>query len=131
LSGSWRPSRAGTPTPSRLYTPNRRFCTTRSSRSRRRATIRAAEQELFDSFSDIEVELRSALAGESTCAAEVLLRATNTGPIDLGGDHPVAATHKRIEAEMVWVFDVRDDGLIVEERDYLDTAALMRQLGLD
>jgi hypothetical protein len=31
---------------------------------------------------------------------------------------------------MVWVFDVRDDGLIVE-RDYLETAALMRQLGLD
>jgi steroid delta-isomerase-like uncharacterized protein len=99
--------------------------------ARGRATIRAAEQELFDSFSDIEAELRSALAGESTCAAEVLLRATNTGPIDLGGDHPVAATHKRIEAEMVWVFDVRDDGLIVETRDYLDTAALMRQLGLD
>lgn len=73
--------------------------------ARGRATIRAAEQELFESFSDIEVELRSALAGESTCAAEVLLRATNTGPIDLGGDHPVAATHKRIEAEMVWVFD--------------------------
>jgi steroid delta-isomerase-like uncharacterized protein len=98
--------------------------------ARGRAAICAAEQELFDSFSDIEVELRSVLAGESTCAAEVILTATNTGPIDLGGDQPVAATHKRIEGAMVWVFDLGDDGLIVEERDYLDTAALMRQLGL-
>jgi hypothetical protein len=32
---------------------------------------------------------------------------------------------------MVWVFDVGDGGLIVEERDCLDTAALMGQLGLD
>jgi steroid delta-isomerase-like uncharacterized protein len=98
--------------------------------ARGRAAIRAAEQELFDSFSDIEVELSSVLAGQSTCAAEVILRATNTGPIDLGGDEPVAATHKRIEEMMVWVFDVGDDGLIIEERDYVDTAGLMRQLGL-
>jgi steroid delta-isomerase-like uncharacterized protein len=99
--------------------------------ARGRAAIRASEQELFDSFSEIEVELRSALAGDSTCAAEIILRATNTGPIDLGGDQPLPATNKRIEAEMVWVYDLDDDSLIVEERDYLDTAALMRQLGLD
>jgi steroid delta-isomerase-like uncharacterized protein len=98
---------------------------------RGRAAIRAGEQELFDSFSDIGVELRSVLAGESTCAAEILLRATNTGPIDLGGEQPLPATNKRIEAEMVWVFDLGHGGLIVEERDYLDTAALLRQLGLD
>lgn len=99
--------------------------------ARGRAAIRSGEQELFDAFSDIEVELRSVLAGESSCAAEIVLRATNTGPIDLGGDQPLPPTNKSIEVESVWVFDLGDDGLIVEERDYLDTAALMRQLGLD
>jgi len=98
---------------------------------RGRDAIRAAEQELFDSFSDIEIELRSVLAGERTCAAELVLRATNTGPVDVGGDEPLPATGKRIEDEMVWVFDLAPDGLIVEERDYLDTAALMAQLGLE
>ena len=75
--------------------------------ARGRAAIRAAEQELFDAFSDIEVEVRSVLTGESRCAAEVVLRATNTGPIDAGGDEPAAATGKRIEDEAVWVFDLR------------------------
>ncbi len=100
---------------------------------RGRAAIRAAEQELFDAFSDIEVELRSVLSGGKTCGAEVVLRATNTGPIDLGDEQPAPATGKRIEDEAVWVFDLGDDGLIVEERDYLDaaTATLMGQLGLD
>jgi limonene-1,2-epoxide hydrolase len=31
---------------------------------------------------------------------------------------------------MVWVFDLDEDGLIVEERDYFDTVGLQRQLGL-
>jgi hypothetical protein len=31
----------------------------------------------------------------------------------------------------VWAFDLDPNGLIVEERDYLDTAALMAQLGAD
>jgi steroid delta-isomerase-like uncharacterized protein len=98
---------------------------------RGRDAIRAGQQELFDSFSEIEIELRSVLTGENTCAAEVVLRATNTGPIDLGGDLPVPATGKRIEDEMVWVFELSPDGLIVEERDYLDTAALTAQLDIE
>lgn len=98
--------------------------------ARGRAAIRAAEQELFDSFSEIEIELRTVLVGENTCAAEVILRATHTGPIDVGGEQPVAATGRRIEDEAVWVFELGDDGLIVEERDYFDTTALLGQLGI-
>ena len=63
---------------------------------RGRDAIRAGEQELFDSFSEIEVEIRNVLTAENTCAAEVVLRATNTGPVDVGGDEPVPATGKRI-----------------------------------
>lgn len=95
-----------------------------------REAIRASEQGLFDSFSDIHVEVRSVLADHDRCAMEVVLRATNTGPLDVGGEDPVPATHRTVEIPAVWWCEVRDDGLIVEERDYLDTAAFMAQLGL-
>lgn len=98
--------------------------------ARGRDAIRAGQQELFNTFSDVSVEVRSDLTGENSCAAEVVLRATNTGPIDVGADEPIPATGKRIEDYAVWVFDLSSDGLIVEERDYLDTARLMQQLGL-
>jgi len=43
----------------------------------------------------------------------------------------IAATGRRVEVQEVWVFDLDSNGLIAEERDYLDTAALLAQLGPD
>ena len=95
-----------------------------------RRAILESEQALFDAFSEIEVNLRTVLMDERRCAAELVIRATNTGPVDLGGEEPVAATGRRIELPSVWVLDLGPDGLIVGERDYLDTATFMSQLGL-
>jgi steroid delta-isomerase-like uncharacterized protein len=95
--------------------------------ARGREAIRASQQELFDAITDVEVQIRSILTAESGCAAEVMISATHAGPIDVGGSTH-AATGRRIEVKEVWVFDLDADGLIVEERDYLDTAALMAQL---
>ena len=92
--------------------------------------IRAHQQILFDAFSDISVDVRSRMEGENVCAAEVVLRATNTGPIDVGAQEPIPATGKRIETRDVWVLDLTPEGLITEERHYMDVAAHMRQLGL-
>lgn len=96
-----------------------------------REAIRAGQQEMFDAFSEVEVELLSVLAAENSCAAEVVLRATHTGPIDIGDDEPLPPTRKRIEDHAVWLFEFADDGLIAEERDYFDTSAVMTQLGAD
>jgi steroid delta-isomerase-like uncharacterized protein len=95
--------------------------------ARGREAIRASQQELFDAIADVEVQIRSILSGEDTCAAEVVIKATHAGPLDVGGK-TLAATGGRIEVEEVWVFDLDAHGLIVEERDYLDTAALLAQL---
>jgi predicted ester cyclase len=95
-----------------------------------RQAIRESEQALFDAFSKIEVNLRTVLTGDQGCVAELVIRATNSGPLDLGGEERVAATGRRIELPSVWVLDIGPDGLIVEERDYFDTAAFMSQLGL-
>ncbi len=62
--------------------------------------------------------------------AEVVLRATNTGSIDLGDGEPMAPSGRRIEISAVWIFDFGADGLVRSERDYFDTAELMAQLGI-
>ncbi len=97
---------------------------------RGREAIRASEQGLFDSFSDIHVEVRSVLADHGRCAMEVVLGATNTGPLDLGGDEPLPATGCSVEIPAVWWCELGDDERIAEARDYFDTAAFMAQLGL-
>ena len=97
---------------------------------RGRAAIRESEQALFDSFSDVAIDVRSMTAEGSRVVAEVVLRATHTGPIDLGEGEPLAATGQRIEIEAVWIFEFGPEGLLTAERDYFDTAAFMSQLGI-
>lgn len=97
---------------------------------RGRSAIRAAEQELFAAFSEVEVEVRALATDQVRCAAEVVLRAVNSGPLDLGGGEPLAATNQAIELAATWWLTVGEDGLIVSERDYFDTGALMTQLGI-
>ena len=97
---------------------------------RGRDAIRQSEQELLDAFSDVRVEVRYVLADESRCMAEVVIRATNTGDLDLGGAEPVPATGRRIELPSVWSLELDQDGKVATERTYLDTGTLMSQLGL-
>lgn len=97
---------------------------------RGRDAIRAGEQAVFDAFSDVAVTARSLLGDGSRYAIEVVLTAVNTGPLDMGGGEPLPATGRTIELPATWWLELGEDGLIVEARDYLDTATLMRQLGL-
>ena len=97
---------------------------------RRKAAIIASEQALFEAFSDINVEVRRVVAEVDDVAMEVVLRATNTGPLDVGADEPRPPTGRRIELQAVWFMRLDGDGRIVEERDYLDTASFFQQLGL-
>ena len=95
-----------------------------------RQAIRESEQALFDAFSDIEVEVKTLLADDRCCGAELVIRATNSGPIDLGSDEPVPASGRHVELPSAWFLELGPDGLVVAERDYLDTAMFLRQLGL-
>lgn len=52
--------------------------------------------------------------------AEVVLSATNDGPLDLGAGE-VRPTGRRIELPTAWAFNLNNEGLIVEERDRFDT----------
>lgn len=94
-----------------------------------KTAIRASEQTLFDAFSDIDVDVLRVVAGEDDVVVELVLHATNTGPLDIGADKPVPPTNRRIELPSVWLLRLNADGKIIEERDYLDSASFFRQLG--
>jgi steroid delta-isomerase-like uncharacterized protein len=95
-----------------------------------KAEIEASEQVLFDAFSDIDVEVLRVMAEADDVVIEVVLRATNSGPLDLGADERLPPTGRRIELPAAWFLTLGSGGRIVEERDYLDTAHFFRQLGL-
>lgn len=96
-----------------------------------REAIREAEQELFNAFSEVKIDVRAVAVEETRCAAEVVLRAVNSGPLDIGSGEPLPPTGRAIELAATWWLDVGENGLIVSERDYFDTAAFMAQLGFD
>lgn len=97
---------------------------------RGRDAIARSESALFDAFTDIEVRDVALFAEEGRAAAELILAATNTGPIDLGADEPLPATGRRVEVPMAIFIEAGADGLIAAERDYFDTASVLRQLGV-
>jgi steroid delta-isomerase-like uncharacterized protein len=93
-----------------------------------RAAIQEAEQGLFDAFSDIDIEVRTMLGSARHAAVELVLRATHTGAVDLGDGSGLAPTGRRVALPAVWLFEIGEDGAIVAERDYFDTASFMAQL---
>jgi steroid delta-isomerase-like uncharacterized protein len=95
-----------------------------------REAIRESEAALFATFSDVTVQRRGLWRTGSTVIAEVVLSATNTGQLDVGGPEALPATGRRVDIPCIWILEVGPDGLITEERDYFDTASIFRQLGL-
>lgn len=95
-----------------------------------KAAIAASEQALFDAFSDIEIEVVRVVAEAEDIVVELVLRATNTRPLDVGGDERLPVTGRWIELPSVSLLRLGADQRIVEERDYLDTASFFQQLGL-
>lgn len=94
-----------------------------------RAQIMEGEQALFDAFGDIHVELVSVVESPRGLIVEVVLSATNDGPLAIGPES-LPPTGRSIRIPQVWSFDLDENGLIRSERDYFDTAAVKSQLGL-
>ncbi len=95
-----------------------------------RTAIRESERALFEAFSEIDIEIVMMLSDERSAAIAVVLRATNTGALELGPGESMPATGRRMELPAAWFFEFDADGRVVVERDYFDTAAFMAQLGL-
>jgi steroid delta-isomerase-like uncharacterized protein len=91
---------------------------------RGRAGARAVSELYATAFPDGKIEIKRIVTSGDTAFAEVVGRGTNDGPF---GDVP--ATHKTAELPFVNVLTIRDDKVIVD-RQYGDSATMLRQLGL-
>ncbi len=85
-----------------------------------------AVAELYTTaFPDLSFEVRATHApSDDVSVVELVARGTHTGPLD-----GIPPTGRRAEVVGCNVVEIRD-GKIHRERDYFDTMALMRQLGL-
>lgn len=84
----------------------------------------AIAQMYAGAFGDGRLDVLRVYVDGDTAVAEMRASGTHTG--DLMGAPP---THKRMETLICNVMEVRD-GKIYREREYLDSANLMAQLGL-
>jgi steroid delta-isomerase-like uncharacterized protein len=80
-------------------------------------------------FSDISMETAQLIEEGDVFVVEWVWRAMNTGPLTMPDGTEIPATHKAMELPGVSVSSVRD-GKITSQRDYLDNASMMTQLGL-
>ncbi len=81
-------------------------------------------------FVDEFVAAIRAVSDGSTIAVEVVMRAVDDGPLELGNGEALPATGRRVEIPTAWFLELNEHGKIVRERDYFDTAAMLRQLGV-
>ncbi len=81
-----------------------------------------------EAFPDGEVKVVNVIVQDNWAAVEFVNRGTHTGPLhsSLG---TFAPTGLRMEIRYCSVMRV-DDGIVVEGRDYYDSASITRQLGL-
>jgi steroid delta-isomerase-like uncharacterized protein len=89
----------------------------------------AFEGAMFQAFSQIDWKAVSVVGTGETLALEFQVSATNSAPMQ-SPTGPIPATNKRITVKGVSLLKLNGKGEIAEERRYLDTASMFRQLGL-
>lgn len=94
------------------------------------ADVKAFESGMFAGFSDVSVELAWLVAEGDSGAAGAVISAKHTGamPLPDGGELP--ATGALIRLETAEHFRVDSSGKIVAHQRYMDSGALMGQLGI-
>jgi steroid delta-isomerase-like uncharacterized protein len=86
-------------------------------------------EAMFKASSDIEIRILNIAAKDEEVAVEFSYGGTFNGPLELGGQ-TIPATGRHFELKQASFFRVNSRGLIEESRDYYDSAALLRQLGV-
>ena len=96
---------------------------------RGRDAIRAAFAALLEQWPDLAFEQRRLILNEGGWVVEWRMTGTLAQPLELEGQ-PVGAAGARIEVDALDVVDV-EDGLLSAKHTYLDSVALLQQLGGD
>jgi hypothetical protein len=69
------------------------------------------------------------MSSGDTFVAEGLFKGRHDGPLEMGGSE-IPATGKSVEVPCCFIGRVSPNGLIAEDRTYLNAAIMMEQLGL-
>ena len=94
-----------------------------------REGVKASMESWFRAFPDTRWEVKSLMSSGDTFIAEGIFRGTHTGPMDMG-DGELPATGNSVELPMCFIGKVSANGMIAEDRTYLNAAMLMEQLGV-
>lgn len=96
-----------------------------------REAITAVIPGQWTAFPDIRWELRHPVVASGNQAAyEIAVQMTHDGPMPMPDGTLLEATGKELSVEIGNFLTFDDDGLIAEERPYLDATAVALQLGL-
>jgi steroid delta-isomerase-like uncharacterized protein len=79
-------------------------------------------------FPDLHQDVTNLVAAGDSAFAEVVARGTHTGPLETA-DGEIPATGRTIEVPFCVVVHARG-GLLVDGREYYDSATMLSQLGL-
>jgi steroid delta-isomerase-like uncharacterized protein len=93
-----------------------------------RAEWRAFCGRFVKAFPDLSQDVTNLVAAGDSAFAEVVARGTHTGPLETP-DGDIPPTGRGIEVRFCVVVRARD-GLLVDGREYYDSATLLSQLGL-
>jgi steroid delta-isomerase-like uncharacterized protein len=83
----------------------------------------------FTAFPDLNMEPTSILFADNHIIFEVVMRGTHNGPL-VTPHGEVPPTGRSLELNMIFVTRVSSEGLIEEDRTYMDMAEFMTKLGL-
>lgn len=96
-----------------------------------REAIMAVIAGQWTPFSDVRWELRHpVVASGNQVAYEYVAHATHDGPMPMPDGTTLEPTGKELTVEVGVFVTLDDDGLIAEDRGYLDATAVAMQLGL-
>ncbi len=88
-----------------------------------------SQEPTFKAFPDFEVKILNILAKGDTVAVESSGSVTFKNPFEIAGQ-TIPPTGRRITSKIAFFYKVNSNGLIEEEREYYDTAELLREFGM-
>lgn len=94
-----------------------------------RAAIKESMEDWFTAFPDTKWELQNLMSSGDTFVAEGIFKGTHSGPMRTP-DGEIPATGRTVEMPCCFIGRVSENGLIAEDRTYLNQVIMMEQLGL-
>ena len=94
-----------------------------------REAIKESLQGWFNAFPDTQWNLQNLMSSGDTFIAEGIFKGTQTGPFHTA-EGEIPPTGKSVEMPVCFIGRVSENGLVSEDRTYVNAAMMMEQLGL-